>query len=112
MHHPERKAMVIGATGLVGGLLVHSLLGHPAYSEVRILVRRTLDLDNPRLKQHVVDWEQLESQGHLFEGIDDLYCCLGTTIKKRAVRIDFVKWIIIIRFAQPRWQSNMVWSRC
>lgn len=82
MNRPERKAMVIGATGLVGGHLVRCLLGHPAYSEVRILVRRRLDLEYPELKQHVVDWEQLELQGHLFEGIDDLYCCLGTTIKK------------------------------
>ncbi|MBY0206255.1 oxidoreductase [Paenibacillus cucumis (ex Kampfer et al. 2016)] len=89
MHHPERKAMVIGATGLVGGLLVHNLLGHPAYSEVRILVRRRLDLEHPSLKQYVVDWEQLEGQGHLFEGIDDLYCCLGTTIKKAGSQENF-----------------------
>ncbi|WP_293199193.1 oxidoreductase [Paenibacillus sp.] len=82
MNRSELKAMIIGATGLVGGHLVHSLLEHPAYSEVRILVRRRLHLEHPKLKQHVVDWEQLELQGHLFEGIDDLYCCLGTTIKK------------------------------
>nr|WP_145405700.1 NAD(P)H-binding protein [Paenibacillus xylanexedens] len=89
MHHPERKAMVIGATGLVGGLLVLSLLDHPAYSEVRILVRRRLDLENPRLKQYVVDFEQLKVQGHLFEGINDLYCCLGTTIKKAGSQEQF-----------------------
>ncbi|WP_366291223.1 oxidoreductase [Paenibacillus sp. AN1007] len=82
MSHPERKAMVIGATGLVGELLVRNLLEHPLYSEVRILIRRRLDLEHPALKQHVVDWAHLESQGHLFEDIDDLYCCMGTTIKK------------------------------
>ncbi|WP_340015483.1 oxidoreductase [Paenibacillus sp. FSL K6-1318] len=85
----ERKAMVIGATGLVGELLVHNLLEHSAYSLVRVLVRRPLELQHPKLEQHVVDWEQLESQGHLFDGIDDLYCCLGTTIKKAGSQESF-----------------------
>ncbi|MCL6662884.1 oxidoreductase [Paenibacillus amylolyticus] len=85
----ERKAMVIGATGLVGGLLVHHLLKHSEYSLVRVLVRRPLELQHPKLEQYVVDWEQLESQGHLFDGIDDLYCCLGTTIKKAGSQDNF-----------------------
>ncbi|MEK4665807.1 oxidoreductase [Priestia sp. FSL H7-0729] len=82
MSRLERKAMVIGATGLVGELLVRKLLEHPVYSQVRVLVRRPLELQHPKLEQHVVDWEQLESQGNLFDEIDDLFCCLGTTIKK------------------------------
>ncbi|WP_340031782.1 oxidoreductase [Paenibacillus sp. FSL K6-1122] len=85
----ERKAMVIGATGLVGELLVQNLLEHPAYSLVRVLVRRPLELQHPKLEQHVVDWEQLERQDHLFDGIDDLYCCLGTTIKKAGSQDNF-----------------------
>jgi len=85
----ERKAMVIGATGLVGELLVRHLLAHPAYSLVRILVRRALELQHPKLEQHIVDWEQLENQGELFDGIDDLYCCLGTTIKKAGSQENF-----------------------
>ncbi|WFR63251.1 oxidoreductase [Paenibacillus amylolyticus] len=89
MNRLERKAMVIGATGLVGELLVHKLLEHPAYSLVRVLVRRPLALQHSKLEQHVVDWEQLESQGQLFDGIDDLYCCLGTTIKKAGSQESF-----------------------
>ncbi|PYE44314.1 oxidoreductase [Paenibacillus barcinonensis] len=89
MTHPERKAMVIGATGLVGGLLVRSLLEHSHYSEVRILVRRRLELEHPALKQYIVDWAELDSQGELFEGIHDLYCCLGTTIKKAGSQEQF-----------------------
>lgn len=89
MNRLERKAMVIGATGLVGELLVHKLLEHPAYSQVRVLVRRPLELQHSKLEQHVVDWEQLESQGHLFDEIDDLFCCLGTTIKKAGSQESF-----------------------
>lgn len=89
MNRLERKAMVIGATGLVGELLVQNLLEHPAYSLVRVLARRPLELQHPKLEQHVVDWEQLESHDHLFDGIDDLYCCLGTTIKKAGSQDNF-----------------------
>lgn len=89
MNRLERKAMVIGATGLVGELLVHHLLEHSAYSQVRVLVRRPLELQHPKLEQHVVNWEQLESQGELFDGINDLYCCLGTTIKKAGSQENF-----------------------
>ncbi|WP_440115871.1 oxidoreductase [Paenibacillus sp. QZ-Y1] len=89
MNSLERKAIVIGATGLVGDLLVRSLLQNPAYSRILVLVRRPLELEHPKLEQHVVDWEHLEDQGHLFRGIDDLYCCLGTTIKKAGSQENF-----------------------
>ncbi|MFE6077552.1 oxidoreductase [Paenibacillus sp. NPDC057886] len=89
MENHERQALVIGATGLVGGLLVRSLLQNPAYGRIRVLVRRPLEWEHPKLEQHVVDWEQLEDQKDLFCNIDDLYCCLGTTIKKAGSQDNF-----------------------
>ncbi|SEL18118.1 oxidoreductase [Paenibacillus sp. OK003] len=89
MENHERQALVIGATGLVGGLLVRSLLQNPAYGRIRVLVRRPLELEHSKLEQHVVDWEQLEEQKDLFRDIDDLYCCLGTTIKKAGSQENF-----------------------
>ncbi|MFB8377023.1 oxidoreductase [Paenibacillus taichungensis] len=89
MENHERQALVIGATGLVGGLLVRSLLQNPAYGRIRTLVRRPLELEHPKLDQHVVDWEQLEEQKDLFRDVDDLYCCLGTTIKKAGSQENF-----------------------
>ncbi|MGC5775307.1 oxidoreductase [Paenibacillus pabuli] len=89
MENLERNAIVIGATGLVGGLLVRSLLEHPGYHRIRVLVRRPLEWEHPRLEQHVVDWEQLESYAGLFEDVEDLYCCLGTTIKKAGSQENF-----------------------
>ncbi|MDR9748470.1 MULTISPECIES: oxidoreductase [Paenibacillus] len=89
MENHERQALVIGATGLVGGLLVRSLLQNPAYGRIRVLVRRPLELEHAKLEQHVVDWEQLEEQKDLFRDVDDLYCCLGTTIKKAGSQENF-----------------------
>lgn len=89
LENHERQALVIGATGLVGGLLVRSLLQNPAYGRIRVLVRRSLEMEHPKLEQHVVDWEQLEEQKDLFRDVDDLYCCLGTTIKKAGSQENF-----------------------
>ncbi|MGF9700323.1 oxidoreductase [Paenibacillus sp. MABNR03] len=87
----ERKAIVIGATGLVGSILVHSLLRQPEYGLVRIFVRQQLELEHPKLEQHLVDWDRLEDAKDLFRGMDDLYCCLGTTIKKAGSQENFRK---------------------
>jgi len=89
LENHERQALVIGATGLVGGLLVRSLLQNPAYGRIRVLVRRPLELEHAKLEQYVVDWEQLEEQKDLFRDVDDLYCCLGTTIKKAGSQENF-----------------------
>ncbi|WP_433707880.1 oxidoreductase [Paenibacillus illinoisensis] len=91
METSGRKAVVIGATGLVGSLLVHRLLRQPEYGLVRILVRKRLDLDHPKLEQYVVDWDQLGDAKNLFYPMDDLYCCLGTTIKKAGSQEQFRK---------------------
>jgi uncharacterized protein YbjT (DUF2867 family) len=73
----------------VGGLLVRSLLQNPAYGRICVLVRRPLEWGHPKLEQHVVDWERLEEQKDLFRDVDDLYCCLGTTIKKAGSQENF-----------------------
>ncbi|MDR6724617.1 uncharacterized protein YbjT (DUF2867 family) [Paenibacillus amylolyticus] len=91
MEHIEKKAVVIGATGLVGGLLVDRLLKHSSYREIHVFVRRPLTLEHPKLKQHIVDWDQLHEAADWFTGVSDLYCCLGTTIKKAGSQENFRK---------------------
>ena len=71
------QALLAGAAGLVGGHVLTRLLAHPAYSRVEILVRRELPIRNPKLIQHIVDFERL----YTVPGIaaQDVFCCLGTT---------------------------------
>ena len=77
----KKGALVAGATGLVGGYVVSRILAHPSYSRVEILVRRESPFRDPKLTQRVVDFERLEAA---LTGIaaDDVFCCLGTTIRK------------------------------
>ncbi|MBY9079968.1 NAD(P)H-binding protein [Paenibacillus sp. HN-1] len=84
----DRTAMVLGATGLVGREVTGELL-RGGWREVRTLTRRPLDVENGRLSQHLIDWERLDEYGGLFEGVDALFCCLGTTIKQAGSQANF-----------------------
>lgn len=76
-----KSALIAGATGLTGNELVKVLLEDPAYDKVKVLVRRPLDLDHPKLEQIKTDYYRLEEYADHFK-VDDVFCCLGTTIKK------------------------------
>lgn len=73
------KALLVGATGLVGGFLLARLLAHPQYSNVEVWVRRSLPQRDPKLGQKIVDFSNLPSQQ---VHADHVFCCLGTTIRK------------------------------
>ena len=78
----ELTAVVLGASGLTGSLLVNELLNDPGYKTVRVLVRKTLTLIHPKLQQQTVDFNNKED---IFQKIgegDVLFSCIGTTQKK------------------------------
>lgn len=77
----SKTALLAGASGLVGTELLHILLESPNYEEVKIFVRKQLEIQHPKLEQVVIDFNQLESYEEYFN-VNDVYCCLGTTIKK------------------------------
>ncbi|WP_018128368.1 NAD-dependent epimerase/dehydratase family protein [Balneola vulgaris] len=76
----EYKAVLIGATGLVGQHLLDYLLQHPSYSSVLVMHRRTTGVTHPKLKEEIINFDEPELWKHLVSG-DHLYSALGTTIK-------------------------------
>ncbi|NUO48041.1 MAG: NAD(P)H-binding protein [Polyangiaceae bacterium] len=74
-------ALIAGASGLVGGLLLQHLLADARYEQVVSLGRRKLDVDHPKLRQESVDFGALDKLAP-FPVCDDVFSCLGTTIKK------------------------------
>ncbi|HSP23516.1 MAG TPA: oxidoreductase [Planococcus sp. (in: firmicutes)] len=80
MEHATKTALLAGASGLVGNELMHILLESPHYDSVKIIGRRPLDIKHPKLEQLVVDFDRLENFRESL-GADDVFCCLGTTIK-------------------------------
>lgn len=83
-----RIALVLGATGLVGSALTRDLLDGN-WDEVRVLVRRPLALEHPKLRQIQVDWDRLEQYSEQFAGVYAVFCCLGTTIKQAGSQEQF-----------------------
>lgn len=73
----QRTALLAGATGLVGGLMLHALLADPQVGTVHALVRRALSISHPKLVVHIVDFSKLPE----LPRVDEVYLALGTTIK-------------------------------
>lgn len=75
-----RTALLAGATGLVGGALLPTLLAGEHYRRVHVLLRRAVpDIKaDARLTIHRVDFARLPTA---FPTVDDVYIALGTTIK-------------------------------
>lgn len=76
----NRTALLLGATGLVGGHCLDLLLNDETYEKVVTLGRKKIERENPKLIQHIIDFDNLEEHAHLFQ-VQDVFCCLGTTIK-------------------------------
>jgi uncharacterized protein YbjT (DUF2867 family) len=85
----SRSALVAGATGLVGGHVVERLVESADVSRVVVLVRRPSGLAKGKVEEKVVDFDALDRA--TFEGIDEAYACLGTTIKKAGSQEAFRK---------------------
>lgn len=86
----EKTALLFGATGLVGGHCLEILLASPLYQEVRVFNRRSMNIEHPKLKEFIVDFENLIEYSDWIKG-NDLFCCLGTTRKKAGSKEAFAK---------------------
>jgi len=93
---PPRKALLAGATGLVGSALLPMLCDSQRYGEVHVLVRRSGAgiAAHDKARVHTVDFAALPAD---LPAVDDVYIALGTTIKVagspeafRQVDFDFV----------------------
>jgi len=75
-------ATLIGATGLIGNYILEELLKDDFYHTVRILVRRPIDMNHPKLEKKLVDFSDAESFRLALEDSDVVFCAVGTTQKK------------------------------
>lgn len=82
---PGKIALIAGSSGLVGNLLLHQLLQDDHYDQIIVLVRRSIAQRHPKLVEVVCDFNNLEEVSSYLK-VDDVFCCLGTTIKKAKTR--------------------------
>lgn len=84
-----RRAVVAGATGLVGTCLLQQLAADPAWSDVRVIGRRRPDGPLPAklafVQSDMADFGALAAT----LAADDVFCCLGTTLRDAGSREAF-----------------------
>ena len=77
----SHKALIVGATGLIGSYCLETLCDSANYSEVTALVRKPLLKTHRKLNEVLTKFDNLEHELSNIQA-DDVYCCLGSTIKK------------------------------
>lgn len=78
----KTTATLLGATGLIGGHLLSFLQNDTSFDEVRVLVRRPLEINNPKVKVVVIDFNDEAQFKSAMEGSNVVFCAIGTTQKK------------------------------
>ena len=96
----HKTALIAGASGLIGAQLLPLLLASDRYTKVIAVGRRPLPQVHPKLEQRVLDFDQLED--HAMRLIaDDVYCCLGTTMRRAGSKQAFyqVDYLYVVTLA-------------
>jgi uncharacterized protein YbjT (DUF2867 family) len=75
-----KKAILFGASGFVGSYLLEGLLNDPDYSQVTIVVRKSLNMAHPKLKTLIGDYHSLPALKDEIVA-DEVFIALGTTKK-------------------------------
>jgi len=108
----SKVALLAGATGLVGGVLLDVLLEAGDFSRVVAVTRRPLAREHPRLANRTVQFDKIASQLSGFT-CHTAFCCLGTTIRAagseqafRRVDMDYV--LALARMAQTAQAQRFV----
>ncbi|MBS2212012.1 NAD-dependent epimerase/dehydratase family protein [Carboxylicivirga mesophila] len=100
-----KTALIAGASGLVGQSLLLQLLHSDQYSKIIALVRRPSLGNHPKLKEEVINFEDLGSYESP-HNVDDVFCCLGTTIKTAGSQEAFRKVDFTYVIELAKWAEN------
>ncbi|NJW53880.1 NAD(P)H-binding protein [Salinimicrobium oceani] len=76
-----KTAIILGATGLTGGILLDKLLKDERYTRIKLFSRSSTGVKNDKIEEHLIDLFQLENHETDFKA-DEVYCCIGTTQAK------------------------------
>ena len=73
-------ALILGATGSTGQVLLDLILKDSSYDKVSIFVRRKTSIEHEKLITHEIDFTRLKDYKRLIYG-DILFSAFGTTLK-------------------------------
>jgi uncharacterized protein YbjT (DUF2867 family) len=85
-----KTAIILGATGLTGSHLLSLLVNNNAYTKIIILSRKQIPFAGDKIELVLTDFSDIQSLSNKIKG-DDIFCCLGTTLKKAGSIAAFIK---------------------
>ncbi len=110
----NKRALLAGATGLVGRNILHLLSKDSMMGEVRVITRRSLPPEDktPEVKEIIIDFERISGHPEWFD-VDIVFCALGTTIAKARTqkafrRVDFDYPLAIAKAARSAGASHFL----
>lgn len=107
-----KTALLAGATGLVGSELLPRLLAPSRYTKVIAVGRHPVSLTHPKLVQVKTELSQLDAV-RLRLIADDVYCCLGTTMRQAGSKeafyeVDFLHVVKLAAIATANFASQFL----
>lgn len=84
-----KTALVVGATGATGSALVNALLTSDEYRAIHLVSRRTTHWRHrDAIREHILPLSRIGDLTTPY-AIDEVYCCLGTTMKTAGSKAAF-----------------------
>lgn len=77
----KKTAIILGATGLTGIILLEKLLKDTSFEKIKLFSRNSVDRKTQKIEEHLIDMFQLEHHSEAFTA-DVVFCCIGTTKAK------------------------------
>ena len=77
----KKTAIILGASGLTGTILLHKLIEDKSYQSIKLFSRSKIEGLPHKVTQFIGDLLELEKFKADFTS-DEVFCCIGTTAKK------------------------------
>ena len=105
----QMRLVIVGATGMVGGYALRYALEHPAIGSVTAIVRRSLGISHPKLKEVLHrDFADCSALAEVLSGQDAAVFCLGaytgavTDAQLRTITVDYtIEFARVLRSSSP-----------
>jgi len=81
MNGKLKTAIILGATGLTGSILLELLIADQRYNQIKLFSRSAIGFDHPKITEYLGDLFHLSDFKEEFMG-DEVHCCIGTTRAK------------------------------
>ena len=76
-----KTAIILGATGLTGSILLRKLIEDDRYRKIKVFTRNHVKFKHEKIEEYLIDLFELDQFHNLFTA-DEVYCCIGTTKQK------------------------------